>query len=128
MASAGSFLFEFLKTMIQLRKRLSEGFCPAVLLVDVDGQQETEKNHEDKQQEEDKIACQGKTGPFREASDPRILDRQNDHEGAGCEPGKGVFESHFLTSDKINNRDQNKCCHDERERFGLHLKPPRGFS
>jgi hypothetical protein len=120
MPFARAFLLDFLEPVIQFRDGLGEGFRPAILFVDVDRQEKTEKDHKDQQEEKNKIARQGKTGPFGKSPDPLVLGREDDHKDAGGEPGDGVFESHFLTADEIDHRDQDKRCHEESEYLGVH--------
>ena len=113
--------------MIQFGDGLGKGFCPAVLLIDVERQKKTEKYDEDQQEEENKITRQRETGPFGKRFDPPVLDGEDDHKDTGGQPGEGVFEGHFLPADKIDDREQDKGCHDEREHFGVHQKPPNCF-
>jgi len=118
---------ELFEAMIQFGDGLGQGFCPAVLLIDVERQKKTEKYYKDQQKEENKITRQRETGPFGKRFDPAVLDGENDDQDAGDKPGEGVFEGHFLTADEIDDREQDKGCHDESEHFWVHQKPPNCF-
>jgi len=57
--------------------------------------------------EENEVAGERKTGQFGYARDKRHIAGKEKHENRRAQPEKGVFESHFLTANKIDDKQQN---------------------
>ena len=86
---------------------LSENFAPAVLLIDIKGQQQAEEQEENEQEEKDKVAWEIESSERRDGLEKIVPDRKDESDNAGYQPEEGISERHFLAADQFDDEEEN---------------------